>query len=137
MMQLPRMRARILLAFVCGLFACEDNATAPLPEQAIPGSPAPPDLALTVLSGTRSAPVDSPTLQIRWRYASALKIAGTGLDIRTGAVATGTTIIAFDKNGSGDSTVKVGCATLDSIPYRIAAIGTQSYTMDTVTVHCR
>ena len=65
-----------------------------------------------------------------------VKIAGTGLDTRTGAVATGTTIIAFDKIGSGDSTIKVGCSTLDSIPYTIAAIGKESYAMDTVTVHC-
>jgi hypothetical protein len=107
-----------------------------MPTQTIPGPPDAPGLALTVLSGTKSSPADSPSIRIQWWYTSEVKIAGTGLDTKTGAVATGTTILAFDKIGPGDSTVKVGCSTLDSIPYTIAAIGKESYSMDTVTVHC-
>lgn len=114
------------LAFA--LVACDDTATT-APVDTIPGPPDAPRLEVTVLTGTKAAPVDSPTVKVQWWYKDSVHIA-VGDNSRF--VISPTNLI----KGIGDTTVKVSCGTQDSVTiYAAAYVGNPRY--DSAKVYCK
>jgi len=125
-----------LFALAFALVACDDTATT-APTDTIPGPPDAPRLSVTVLTGTKAAPVDSPTVKVQWWYKESVNIAGSGIGDSLYSIVDGSTTIIFQHNASGDSTVKVGCAGKNNIKYMIAAQGSGKYSVDTIQVYCK
>lgn len=124
-----------LLILSLGLAACDDSTTAPT--DTIPGPPNAPRLTLTVLTGTKAAPVDSPTVKIQWWYTDSVTVAGGGLEFNSNTVATGSTILVSHSKGIGDTLLKVGCGGMDSVRYMFSVVGNGVWSSDTAIVHCK
>lgn len=126
-----------LLALALGLAACDDSSTtAPVTTDAIPGPPNAPLLTVTVLTGTKAAPVDSPTVKIAWAYKDWVQI----------TLAVGKSIDDLDSikmpimkvmNGIGDTLAKIDCANASSIKVYSMAYGGYASATDSTTVYCK
>lgn len=125
-----------LFALAFALVACDDTATT-APTDTIPGPNENPRLEVTVLTGTKAAPVDSPTVKVQWWYNGDLRIAGGGIN-NSMNVTVGPQVLMLEKKSSGDTTVKVGCAGLSELLYVFQAVGTgPGGTIDTSRVYCK
>ena len=121
-----------LFALAFALVACDDTATT-APADTIPGPPDAPRLSVTVLTGTKAAPVDSPTVKVQWWYkdSAVLVVAPYG----TGGYA----ILPTTRKAIGDTLVKVSCGLHDSTDVFVAASSKdmEHLSLDTVKVYCK
>jgi hypothetical protein len=67
-----------LLTLAFALVACDESTTGPGGGN-IPGPPSIPRLTLTVLTGTKDMPVDSPTVKAVWAYTVETKVRFTSI----------------------------------------------------------
>lgn len=117
-----------LFALAFALVACDDTATT-APADTIPGPPDAPRLEVTALTGTKAAPVDSPTVKVQWWYKDSVHIA-VGNSSRF--IINPTSLI----KGIGDTTVKVACGSLSTDKIYVAVyVGNPKY--DSVQVYCK
>lgn len=120
-----------LFALALCLAACDDATTAPA--ETIPGPGENPRLSVTVLTGTKAAPVDSPTVKVQWWYKDSIAVGVYEKRTLTGK------FFGQVLKGSGDIVVKLNCRGSDSLGAIISA--TDPYTgigaVDSVQVYCK
>jgi hypothetical protein len=121
-----------LFALALGLAACDDATTAPA--ETIPGPGENPRLSVTVLTGTKAAPVDSPTVKVQWWYKDSAKIVIAPYS--TGGYAIDPNV---NRKGLGDTIVKFSCGKSDSTKVYVAASDVKMNYMkiDTVFAYCK
>lgn len=132
----PMRHLLALFALSFALVACDDTATT-APTDTIPGPPDAPRLSVTVLTGTKAAPVDSPTVKVQWWYKDSVGI--TVATFNSNYSAGRYYGVGILKVISGDSTYKVGCESLDSLSVGVSAKSVKSSATqwDTVKVYCK
>ena len=116
---MTRIAFALLAAFA--LAAC-DQSTSPEP---IPSGTQAPRLTVTVLTGTKAVPVDTPTVRVDWAYADSVGILNLdNLSDRT------------PESGSGSLIKKINCS--DSVKVKIAAMTKSNIAIDTSkSVYCK
>ena len=115
------------------LVACDEATTAPASAEDIPGPGENPRLAVTVLTGTKAAPVDSPTVKVQWWYKDTVKVTVVERNSLTNY------FYRNEVKGSGDAVVKLNCGNSDSLRIKVSA--NDPYTIkvqsDTLVVYCK
>lgn len=126
-----------ILLLSLGLAACDDSTTAPT--DTIPGPPNAPRLTLTVLTGTKAAPVDSPTVKVEWAFADSVDV-GAGFGGVFGYSSVNYVLANVRFSGIGAYTVKAGCGGNDSA--KVSAViqsakRNSAFAVDSVIIHCK
>lgn len=136
-------RIILLLAITALLFGCADSSTAST--ESIPSGLEAPRLTVTVLKGTKSAPVDTPVVKIEWVHRDSTTIASIGLLKSGDSVKTfwvtddgaGSGEPFFNKVGNGVFSAKISCCT-DSVFVFTQASAIRGYSnADSTWVFCK
>lgn len=126
-----------LLLLSLGLAACDDSTTAPT--DTIPGPPNAPRLTLTVLTGTKAAPVDSPTVKVEWAFSDSVNVVAV-IAPSNGIAATYLMDLRDNRNGIGWNVLKAGCNGVDSAKLYFMASDYKRRSADrsdSLIVHCK
>lgn len=126
-----------LLLLSLGLAACDDSTTAPT--DTIPGPPNAPRLTLTVLTGTKAAPVDSPTVKVEWAYTDSVSLMAV-IAPSNGVSATYLMNTKDARPGKGEITLRAGCNNIDSSKIYFMANDLHlrsEVRYDSLIVHCK
>lgn len=125
------------LALSLALAACDDStSTAPVDD--IPGPPNAPRIAITVLTGTKAAPVDSPTVKVQWWYKDSIGFCASTHYARVPIVMN--YLAVENAPGISSRVFKIECGGLDSVKFGFgAAQYLQNYEgkIDSVTAYCK
>jgi hypothetical protein len=114
-------RTALALLAAFALAACDQSTSA----EPIPSGTDAPRLTVTVLTGTKAAPVDTPTVKVEWAYADSLAIIN--------AYNLSDNILEL---GSGSLVKKIACS--DSVKVKIAAMTKSNIAIDTSkSVYCK
>ena len=103
-------RTALALLAAFALAACDQSTSA----EPIPSGTDAPRLTVTVLTGTKVAPVDTPTVKVEWAYADSLAI--INMSNPNSAYSDAFTY----EVGSGSLVKKINCS--DSVRVKIAAM---------------
>lgn len=127
-------KALVALALVALLAGCDTT------DSSAPSGAEAPRLSVTVLSGTKSAPVDSPEVKIEWNHEGRVYL--TVRTVKKVEDYPGDSIISlFDQPGIGSLTAKFHC--LDSfriVAKAVAKVDTtpSAFSLDTSkTIYCK
>ncbi len=131
-------RTILALALVAFLAGCDTTSSSSVPS----GAEAP-RLTVTVLSGTKAAPVDSPTVRVAWEQNDSVSIVVMGITAgRDGKTTTfltddGTGNAFLSRSGSGSIDLRVGCQDSVKIAALASALRGHSAGDTTKTVYCK
>jgi hypothetical protein len=137
----------VALAAMLAGCATSEGPTAP----AIPSGNEAPRLVLTVLTGTKAAPVDTPTVRIAWWHQDSVFVYAVGVlnkndpSLWTPLTDDGTPHLTGDgadheyifRHGSGSLDVKVPCADSTAVHAGVGIVHGEPTAADSTWVYCK